>query len=345
MNIPDRLQELPAKGAHLCLAVERFLTRELELPTRDQKALLSLSGGPDSTALLVIFRVLAPRLGMSLVAAHLDHGIREESPREAEFVQGLCRQCGVPLHGGATRAELFARRTGRGLEEAGRVLRYRFLAGVKDKAGAQYVISGHHLDDLAEDFLLRSLRGSGWPEISGMAGYEPGLGLVRPLLATSKADLVQLLRDLDISWQEDSSNQDSKFLRNRVRHRILPQMLQENPRFPENVLYLWRMGNLEREELEQHLAELRATERPLEQGWLLPEPQLRSLGGATRTRWIKDALSRLGPGQARSRNLLRLERAWREKRLGAEIQFPGDKRARIRREGILLSKSSRLRNP
>ncbi len=299
--------------------------------------MLALSAGADSTALFFICRLLAPRLGLELQAAHLNHGLRPEAKEEAQFLQDLCSCCAIPLYTGSTRADLFAARTGRGVEEAGRVLRYRFLAGVKEKTEADYIFTAHHQNDLAEDMLLRLLRGSGWPELSGMKAHESNKSVVRPLLATSKESLLDLLHSTGEQWHEDPSNQDTRFLRNRVRHWILPVLQRENPNFLDQVLNLWKLGSADRAALEKHLKELRTREKFLPEGTLLPEKELRCLSRSLRLRWIKDALLRVGPGQALADNLFRLERSWREKRRNALFQFPGGKKAKITRKGILLS--------
>ena len=342
MPVPEKIQELPARWGRLCLGVERFVLRDLGLRTSDSTALLALSGGADSTALLVIFRVLAPRLGMSLKAAYLDHGIRPEARQEAESLRRLCAQCDVPLYCGATSVPLFAQRTGRGLEEAGRALRYRFLAGLRNASGADYILAGHHLNDLAEDLLLRMTRGSGWPELCGMRAYDPDSGIVRPLLQVPKQELLALLQDLEIPWHEDSSNQDPRYKRNRIRSRILPLIMEENPRFLQHVLRLWRLGSVDRQDLETRLCELRQVEKhPEQERILLPGKELAPLSESLRLRWLKDALARLGPEQVLAENLFQLEQAWQEDKQGAVLQFPGDKRARINREGIFLFRESR----
>jgi tRNA(Ile)-lysidine synthase len=342
MPFPDTLQELPPEWAHICLGVERFLLRELELQTQDRTAVLALSGGADSTALLAVFRVLAPRMGLTLRAAHLDHGIRPEGRQEAASMRNTCTECGVPHYSGSSSVPRYAQRTGRGTEEAGRILRYRFLAGAARSFGADYIFTAHHLNDLAEDLLLRMTRGSGWPELCGMRAYNPESGIVRPLLQVPKDKLTGLVRHLEIAWHEDSSNLDQHYKRNRIRSRMLPLVLEENPRFLQHVLRLWRLGTLDRQDLEDRLGELRRSEsRPQTDTMHLPRSELVRISESLRLRWLKDALARLGAGQALAENLFQLERAWRENHLGAQVQFPGDKRARIHREGITLFREHR----
>ncbi len=342
MPFPNTLQELPPEWAHICLGVERFLLRELKLRTQGRTALLALSGGADSTALLALFRILAPRMGLALRAAHLDHGIRPEGRHEAADLRNTCAKCGVPLSSGRSSVPRYAKRTGRGTEEAGRVLRYRFLAGAARAFGAEYIFTAHHLNDLAEDLLLRMTRGSGWPELCGMRAYNPESGIVRPLLQVPKDNLTGFLRHLEIPWHEDSSNLDQRYTRNRIRSRMLPLVLEENPRFLQHVLRLWRLGTLDREDLEARLDELRRSESLPEPDTIhLPNSELARISESLRLRWLKDALARLGQGQALAENLFQLERARRENNLGAQVQFPGDKRARIHREGITLFREQR----
>ena len=248
-SLPRSIQELPPKRAHFVLGVERFLRGELGIDPGagpdGKRFLVAVSGGADSTALLLVCTLLARRHGGSVAAAHLDHALRPESARDAAFVRELCAALAVPLHERRTDVAGLARERGVGLEEAGRDARNEWFAELIEHEAADYLCTGHHLDDLAEDVLLRLLRGAGWPALAGMAAFDPRRRLLRPFLLTPKAELAALLADLGIPWCEDASNADPAFTRNRVRSRILPLLLEENPAFPEAVARLWRQGRLD----------------------------------------------------------------------------------------------------
>ncbi|MFO8030944.1 MAG: tRNA lysidine(34) synthetase TilS [Desulfohalobiaceae bacterium] len=328
------LQDLPPRAAHLCLDAERFLSRELGVRLQGSRLLLALSAGVDSTALLICCKALQPRWEGSLYAAHLDHCLRPESSHEAREVQSLCRKLDIPCKTGRSQAAAYARARGLGLEEAGRLLRYRFLRAWARRLNADWILFGHHLNDLAEDILLRQLRGAGWPALAGMPALEANSSLLRPFLLLPKSRLQELVSSLGLSWQEDASNQDQGFKRNRIRQNILPALLQENPNFLQTCAQLWRQGRQDQDFWEQRLQELRPLEQETSQGILLPAIELCRLHPALRLRWYRDALLRLGCRQTLAGNLWDLDRAWLHSSGKKTLQFPGDRQARASRQGI-----------
>ena len=183
--------------------------------------LLAVSGGPDSTALLLLAARWRKTLrrGPKLVAVTVDHGLRVEARREAAAVKRLARSLGV--------AHRTLRWTGRkpstGLQQAARLARYRLLADAARDAGAQHVLTAHTLDDQAETVLIRLTRGSGLSGLAAMArvsplpGGEGGISLVRPLLDLSKARLLATLRKAGLAYADDPSNRDPRFTRARLR--------------------------------------------------------------------------------------------------------------------------------
>jgi tRNA(Ile)-lysidine synthase len=325
-----RLQDIPPRCARLCLRVERFLREELGLDLAGKSLLLGLSGGADSTALLHILRLLQPRLGFStLLAAHLDHGLRSESGQDATQVSELCASLRIPLltERAAVRALATERRCG--LEEAGRIARYGFFARVMSERGTDRLLLAHTLDDLAEDALMRLIRGAGWPALAGMEGVDAARRLARPLLLTPKAELLRFLHALGLTWCEDASNAELDCLRNRVRHEMLPLLLRENPAYLDAVAQRWRLGRIDADFWDERLARC-APEDPS----FLPNASISVTDQALRLRLYKAHLEALGPGQALVESLLRLDRAWKRGEGGKTLQFPGDKRCRVTREGL-----------
>ena len=183
---------------------------------------LAVSGGPDSTALLVLavrWRK-ALRHGPKLIAVTVDHGLRPQSRGEANAVKRLARSLGV--------AHRTLRWTGRkpstGLQQAARIARYRLLAAAARRAGARHVLTAHTLDDQAETVLIRLVRGSGLSGLAAMARSSPlpgsGRGdivLVRPLLDVPKSRLLATLRKAGIAYADDPTNRDPRFTRARLR--------------------------------------------------------------------------------------------------------------------------------
>jgi len=190
-----------------------------------ERVLVAVSGGADSVALLAVLAELAPRLGVTLHAAHLNHGVRgAEADRDAACAAAVADRCGVSCTIAAAR-EL---RAGANFEARARAARYAFLRRVAVAAGCVRIATGHTRDDQAETLLMRLVRGAGRRGLAGMEPVRDGW-LIRPLLASSRAEVLAFLTARALPWCEDSSNADRRFLRNRVRHEILPVLRALNP--------------------------------------------------------------------------------------------------------------------
>ena len=182
--------------------------------------LAAVSGGADSVALLHVLRALAPGLGLTLHAVHVDHGLRPGSGADAAFVAGLCRAWGVPLRVARVNVVRDSEAGWDGLEAAARRARYAAFRRAAGETGATRVATGHTADDQAETVLMRLLEGAG-PR--GLGGIAPVRGAyVRPLIETRRSEVEAYLDAHGIEWVEDATNRDPRFLRNRVRGDVLP---------------------------------------------------------------------------------------------------------------------------
>ena len=332
-----RLQDLPPRWAHFCLGVERFIHNELDLRLQGAQLAVALSGGVDSTALLLVLHCLAPRMQCRLLAVHCDHGIRPESAKDAHFSAQLCARLGVACHSERMDVPALARERKMGLEEAGRLARQKLYARMRSERDCSHIATGHQLNDLAEDQLMRQLRGAGWPALGGMRGVAPEQGVLRPLLLTPKSVLEKFVAALGFSWREDASNQDTIFLRNRVRHSVLPLLLQENPAYLDAVAGLWRQAQYDAAYWEATMEHMLSELEWRDNGALfLPHPVLSRSPKALRLRLFKKCLEMIGPGQPLATSIFRLERSWQERAFGAALQFPGDKEARVTARGVLF---------
>lgn len=328
---PLRLQDLPAEQARFCLDVERFLAEGAGAPLNRLTVICAFSGGPDSTALLLSLWYLCPRFDMRVLAAHLDHGLRPESASEAERCQAICEEFSIELY---TERVNLPEKKGKGLEAAARRARYDFLDRARSVAGAHMIATGHTLNDLAEDQLMRLIRGAGWPALGGMPAHDQDRRLVRPLLMTPKADCETFLTRLGIAWTEDPSNKDPAFFRNRVRSDILPVFMNENPGYLDNAKALWRMARMD----EAHFAsEISEFEQDDSGHVVLARAELATLHPAMRLRLYKAVIEGLGQGQPLAAALFDLDEAFREKRTGKLFQFPGGKTAEITHSGVKFS--------
>ena len=189
--------------------IRHFFVKE---SVRDRRILAAVSGGTDSTALLLLLR----ELGVDVVAGHVNHHLRgADSDGDEAFVRELCDREGIRLR--VADGTLDAGRVrDRGVEAAAREVRYAQLARLRDEEGAAFVATGHQKDDQAETVLMRLLTGSG---IAGLRGIHPHRedGFLRPLLDVTRAELEAFLAERGIVARQDRSNENPRFLRNRVR--------------------------------------------------------------------------------------------------------------------------------
>lgn len=193
--------------------------------------LVAVSGGVDSMVLLHLLREARAELGITITAAHFDHGMRANSAQDADWLAGVCRAWGVPLK---------ARRSSQALygETAARAARYAFLTEAMREAGAARMATAHHADDQIETVLYRILRGTGLP---GLAGIPVRRGaIIRPLLRFRKTELVDYAVAHDIAFREDPTNETDRFVRNRIRRALIPVMQTVQPQSPQAVLALAR---------------------------------------------------------------------------------------------------------
>jgi tRNA(Ile)-lysidine synthase len=188
-----------------------------------EKIVVACSGGPDSLALLHILEGFRSEYNISIVAAHLDHMFRgEESAEEAEFVVAFCRKRGIICYQEAIDVPQIIKETGMSDEEAGRVVRYQYLRQIAETIGGAKIATGHHRDDQAETVLLHMLRGAG---STGLRGIQPvNADIIRPLLSVSRAEIMMYCEEHDLQPQFDSSNGKTKYLRNRIRLSLLPEL-------------------------------------------------------------------------------------------------------------------------
>jgi tRNA(Ile)-lysidine synthetase-like protein len=187
------------------------------------RVLVALSGGSDSVALTLLLRDLAAAGGFQVVAlAHFNHRLRDSACRDEQFCREFAGRHGIPLVIDSIDVRGYAAGQGLSLEDAARRVRYDFLDRAAVQAGADHIAVGHTQDDQAETFLLKVMRGAG---LTGLGAIYPRRGaVIRPLLETSRADLQGFLKDRGEDWVEDETNTDEENPRNRLRHRVIPDL-------------------------------------------------------------------------------------------------------------------------
>lgn len=204
----------PAPASALARRFEIHLRRS-RLISPGQTVVVAVSGGVDSITLLHLLRFLDPAWNLRLVVAHLDHAMRPGSTADADWVAGVCRAWGVPFEGARAEPPPW------GQAEA-REARYAFLLEVRRRVGADRIATAHHADDQAETVLFRIARGAG---LEGLRGIPPRRGpIVRPLLPFRRAEIEAYAAAVGLRAREDPTNRELGYVRNRLRHEVLPRL-------------------------------------------------------------------------------------------------------------------------
>lgn len=287
--------------------LERFL-KAYQMVAPGDRVICALSGGADSVALTYSLWLLKEKLGITVEAAHFNHHLRgEESDRDQRFVEDFCRGYDIPLHLGEAKVTAGPK----GLEAAAREARYAFLRSLPGK-----IATAHTADDNAETVLMRMVRGTG---LKGLGAITPISGnVIRPMLTVTRQEVEDFLQDQGLSHVEDSSNGSDDFLRNRIRHGIMPLLKEENPRISRNLSQM----ALRLRQDEVCLADLTPEEE-------LTAPAIRSLSPALRSRYLEELLIRSGVREPEESHIFLAESLVFSEKPSARASFPG---------GVVLSR-------
>ena len=204
------------------------------------QVIVGISGGGDSVCLLFLLSKYQKRRPFHLLGIHVNHGIRgQEALRDQEYAKKLCERLGVPFTVYTYSVPAIAQQEKRSLEEAGRMVRRRAFEEKAASLGKKAVIAlAHHENDNAETVLHNLIRGT---KAAGMGGIRPiqeigeGVAYIRPLLKVTREEIETYLRQQQISWMTDSTNQELEYTRNRIRHRIIPEMEKINPKAVSHI--------------------------------------------------------------------------------------------------------------
>lgn len=277
--------------------------REQNLIAPGDTVICAVSGGADSVALLFALYLLREKLGITLEAAHFNHNLRgKESLRDETFARELCARYDIPLH--VASGEIHPGK--KGLEAAARDARYAFLESLSGK-----IATAHTADDNAETILMHLVRGTG---LKGLGGIAPQRGkLIRPMLGITRREVEDFLAEWHLPHVEDSTNETDAFLRNRLRHHVMPLLAAENPRIAEN--------------LSQMALRLREDEACLSRQSeyeTLPEVEiLRTLPPAVRTRMLERFLKENGVREPEDVHIAQAEALVFSESPSASAAFPG----------------------
>ncbi len=276
--------------------------RQQNMISSGDTVIVALSGGADSVALLFAFYLLKEKLGIRLEAAHFNHHLRgEESERDEAFAKDLCHRYDIPLHIGGGEVKPGKK----GLEAAAREARYGFFKTLKGK-----IATAHTADDNAETVLMHIVRGTG---LKGLGGITPVHGsLIRPMLTVTRQENEAFLSEWCLQYVQDSSNSTDAFLRNRLRHHVMPMLTAENPRLAENLTQM----ALRLRQDEEFLAA--AAEGPL------PDVQtLRNQHPALRSRHLERFLKENGVKEPEEKHIKAAESLLYAQSPSARVDLPG----------------------
>lgn len=283
---------------------------------RKTRVLVACSGGADSVGLLVFLTRVQRSLGLDLLVAHLNHGLRAEALQDADYVRELCRHLDLDLVEGDLDVRQHALETRQGLESAARELRWQWLAAEAQSSGAELVATGHQLDDHTETVLLRLARGGGSGCLTALSARQ-GLRW-SPLIEVRRTAIQEYLKTLGVGWREDASNAEPFTPRNRWRQ-LLGPLREEAPQLDQ---HLW--------ETHQQVAEVEAWRETQVAGWrperwsLGPEGlELRGPWCELELRWVLQKAFEIQGWKGESKSLRDLS-AWVTARLQRRRQLPAE---------------------
>ena len=208
------------------------------------KIVLGVSGGPDSTAMLIILNELSKNMNFEIVVAHINHGIRKNAKLDEEYVKDFCKKLNVPFFCLHAKAIEESKKLKRSLEETGRIIRYDFFNEILSKTNSNKIAIAHNKNDNVETIIMNVLRGSG---TSGLKGIEPIYKqYIRPLIECDRAEIEEFARKYNP--RHDESNDENEYTRNKIRNIVIPYIKNEfNPNIMDTIT---RLSSISKEESE-----------------------------------------------------------------------------------------------
>lgn len=205
-----------------------------------QTIIVGLSGGADSVSLLRTLHALKTEYDITLVAAHINHGLRgEEAKRDEDFSKSLCEELGVPFHVLHADVPSLSKENGESFESCGRRVRYEFFQSLANEYGKDNTViaTAHNANDNVETIIFNLSRGTG---LRGLCGIPPvrmenDIKVIRPIISCTREEIEVYLKELGQDFVTDSTNSDTDYSRNRIRHNIIPELLSLNASAVSNI--------------------------------------------------------------------------------------------------------------
>ncbi len=232
---------------------------KLNLLKRGDNVLVAFSGGPDSCALLYLLFELKKEYGISLCAGHINHMLRDkESSEDEKWVKKTCKDLKIPCKTKKKDIKKLKKK-GESLEEAARRIRYKALEEITRKFGANKIAFGHNRNDQVETVLFRIIRGTGEDGLGGIPAVRQlnaDIKLIRPLIDVGRKEIERYLESEKINYRIDSSNLDVKFLRNKIRHELIPYLEKFNPKIQEGLVKVSQISRENSEYIKQNTQQI-----------------------------------------------------------------------------------------
>ncbi|MGN1330731.1 MAG: tRNA lysidine(34) synthetase TilS [Clostridia bacterium] len=204
--------------------VEKTITK-YHLIEKNDSIVIGVSGGPDSMTLLFILLKLKEKYNLKIYVAHINHMIRENAQKDEQYVKEFCNRNNIQLFIKREDVILKSKKEKKGLEEAGREVRYDFFEEVLKETKSNKIAIAHNLNDKAETIIMNAIRGSG---LSGLRGIEPKRGkYIRPLIEIDRKEIEKYCEDNKINPRHDESNDDNNYTRNKIRNIAIPYIQKE----------------------------------------------------------------------------------------------------------------------
>jgi len=305
------------------------------------RVVVAVSGGADSIALLHTLVALRPAWRLSLFIAHLDHALRPDSSDDAEFVRWLGQR--LEIDTSIERHDVGARCAQEecSLEDGARRIRHQFLLEVARRRSAEAIVLAHTADDQAETVLMRLLRGTGLMGLGAIALKRPieDRWLIRPLLEIWRSEVIAYVRRKGVAFREDPTNRDRRFLRNRIRHELLPLLERDyNPNVKSVLAHLaeqsrWDYAYLQEAAGRQWKRTVKVRPRVVEVSMaaFLHQPP------ALQRQLLRQAIQQI-KGDVRAlefRHWMEIQRLFTERPVGTLLDLPGGVQLRRERDRVL----------
>jgi tRNA(Ile)-lysidine synthetase, N-terminal domain/tRNA(Ile)-lysidine synthetase, C-terminal domain len=322
--------------------IERY-----ELIKKGDRLVAAVSGGPDSTALLVALAQIASFLDFSIIVSHFNHGLRgDRSDEDEKYSQELAKKMGLIFVSGKMDQGL--RKKGESPEEFYRQQRYQFLNKVLEDYSAQKIALGHNIQDQAETILLNLLRGSGLEGLRGILPIREGK-FIRPLIDVSRTEIIAFLNETGISYCQDNSNESDIYLRNKIRGKLIPYLKEEfNPKIEENLV---QMAQILRQD-DEYIRD--SVQKAMKSTYIQNQTDrislnieyVKGLAPAIRSRLLKKILESLNPEKNGFSfvNIKVLEKLLQAKESGKRISLPLGIEAKREYDNLILTRDKSCYN-